>query len=61
MTENPNNALNTFLYPYTFILQEGKQIKKDLLDYSLMIMLTHPLEIIHSPESELETLSDLDL
>ncbi len=51
MSENPNNQhLRSLVYPYTFVLQEGKRIKKNLLDYSLMIMLSEPSEIIRSPE-----------
>lgn len=48
MTKKPpynNNERNPLLHPYIFVLKEGKEIKKDFLDYSLMMLFVHP-EII---------------
>jgi len=66
MQENPNNRLRSLIYPYTFVLQEGKRIKKNLLDYSLIIMLSESSEVIRSPEldpqtNDLNNDPDLDL
>ncbi len=45
MTRKPpqnNNERNHLLHPYIFVLKEGKEIKKDFLDYSLMMLFVHP-------------------
>jgi hypothetical protein len=35
--------------PYLFVLKEGSKIKKDFLDYSLMMLMVHARETIESP------------
>lgn len=42
--------LKTLLHPYIFILKEGRTIKRDYLDYSLMMLFIHSSERIRSPE-----------
>lgn len=44
--------LNLLLHPYLFVLQEGKDIKEDFLDYSLMILQVGHAEILPSPKKE---------
>ena len=40
--------------PYLFVLQEGKKIQEDLLDYSLLLLQTsHPI-VIRSPSYDYE-------
>jgi hypothetical protein len=54
MTSRPTNPLKSILHPYIFILKEGKKIKKDYLDYSLMILFIHSHETLRSPTSTKE-------
>lgn len=49
MTSRPTTPLKSILNPYIFILKEGKKIKKDFLDYSLMILFIHSPETLRSP------------
>jgi hypothetical protein len=44
-----NRALRLILHPYMFALREGKSIKEDLLDYSLLILQVSSPQIIKSP------------
>ncbi|NGX57912.1 MAG: hypothetical protein K940chlam3_00811 [Chlamydiae bacterium] len=46
MKGKKNQDLNTLIRPYTFVLQEGKAIKNNFLDYSLRLLLGRP-EFIH--------------
>ena len=39
-------------HPYVFVLREGKKIKKDFLDYSLMMLQVTSPETIKSPPRE---------
>lgn len=52
MTSRPNNPLKSILHPYIFVLKEGQKIKKDFLDYSLMMLFLHSRETIPSPVEE---------
>lgn len=52
MTTRPDNPLRTLLHPYLFVLKEGGKIKKDFLDYSLMMLFIHSTEIIRSPTED---------
>ena len=52
MTSKPANPLKSILHPYIFVLKEGGEIKKDFLDYSLMILFIHSRETIRSPSNE---------
>lgn len=49
MASRPTNPLKSILHPYIFVLKEGGKIKKDFLDYSLMMLFVHSRETIHSP------------
>lgn len=51
MHQNTQSSLKVILHPYIFVLKEGQKIKKDFLDYSLMMLFTHSLEKINSPEN----------
>jgi len=51
MHQKPHSALKKVFYPYIFILKEGTEIKKDLLDYSLMMLFVHAHETIKSPQN----------
>lgn len=37
-----NKDLNGLLHPYTFVLQEGKAIRKNYLDFSLLLLWSRP-------------------
>lgn len=41
--------LHVIVHPYIFVLKEGKKIKKDYLDYSLMMLQITAPETIKSP------------
>lgn len=49
MSPRHTHPLKSLLHPCIFVLKEGGKIKKDFLDYSLMILFTHSREIIRSP------------
>lgn len=53
MTSRPTNPLKSILHPYIFVLKEGGEIKKDFLDYSLMMLFVHSSETIPSPSDDL--------
>jgi len=55
MTSKPANPLKSILHPYIFVLKEGRQIKQDFLDYSLMMLFVHSTETIRSPSNEILT------
>lgn len=42
--------LKLILYPYLFVLKEGREIKHDFLDYSLLMLQVGCLETIRSPQ-----------
>lgn len=52
MNSKHATPLKAILHPYVFVLKEGGKIKKDFLDYSLMMLFTHSLERIDSPEND---------
>ena len=51
MTSRRTNPLKSLLHPYIFVLKEGREIKDDFLDYSLMMLFIHSTETIRSPLS----------
>lgn len=51
MTSKPNHHLRNIFHPYLFVLKEGTKIKKDFLDYSLMMLMVHSRETIESPKT----------
>jgi hypothetical protein len=56
MATRSKHYLKSILHPYVFVLKEGGKIKKDLFDYSLMILFIHSSEVLKSPEHD-DTLS----
>lgn len=50
------DKLKLIVHPYLFVLQEGKDIKENFLDYSLMILQIGRAEILHSPIIQEKTL-----
>ncbi len=48
---DPNKDLQAILHPYLFVLKEGGDIEKNLLDYSLLMLHVSAPEVIHSPGS----------
>jgi len=53
MSAKPRHALKNILHPYIFFLKEGGEIKKNFLDYSLMMLYVHSSETIKSPEDDI--------
>lgn len=51
MSEKNQNPLKSICHPYIFALQEGKEIRKDLLDYSLLLLQRNCTEIMRSDNS----------
>lgn len=49
MTFKSNQDLKLLIHPYVFILTEGKNLSKNLLDYKLMILQMSCPETIKSP------------
>lgn len=49
MGHSQNEILLKNLHPYLFVLQEGKKIQENFLDYSLLLLQTTNAEIIPSP------------
>jgi len=52
-----NKDLKPILYPYMFVLKEGKTIQRDLFDYSLIMFHVGQPEILSSPKRAKRTLS----
>lgn len=52
MASRPTHPLKSILHPYIFVLKEGLKIKKDFLDYSLMMLFIHSRETLPSPSDE---------
>lgn len=46
MPPKTSKDLKQMLQPYLFVLKEGKSIKEDLLDYSLLMLHVHCMEVI---------------
>ncbi len=57
MAFRSNKDLKLILHPYLFALKEGSQIKRDFLDYSLMMLQVTSPEIIPSPHTPLTKLA----
>jgi hypothetical protein len=49
MAFNHHKDLKYILHPYIFVLKENKDIRKDLFDYSLMMMKVGTTETLRSP------------
>lgn len=49
MQDNSARDLQILLHPYLFVLKEGKDIKDNLLDYSLHMLRINATEVINSP------------
>lgn len=49
--QKSRHPLKNILHPYIFVLKEGRKIKKDFLDYSLMMLFIHSNEKINSPDN----------
>jgi len=45
-----NKDLQALVHPYLFILQEGRYIKEDMLDYSLQMLHIRCFEVIKAPK-----------
>lgn len=52
MSGSLRKSWQAIAYPYNFALKQGIEIKKDPLDYSLMIMRVSPNETLPSPNNE---------
>jgi hypothetical protein len=50
-SEKAQNQLKLVCHPYLFALKEGRKIKEDLLDFSLLLLQRNCTEIIKSPKS----------
>jgi hypothetical protein len=51
MKESRSKPFNHFLHPYIFVLKEGKEIHKNFLDYSLLLLQVGQADILPSPNS----------
>jgi len=49
MKESRTKPYEHFLHPYIFVLKEGKEIHKDFLDYSLLLLQVGQADILPSP------------
>lgn len=54
MVSRSNEILLKNLHPYLFVLKEGKSIKEDFLDYSLLMLQVTNHEVIASPPKDRE-------
>ncbi len=52
MKESRPKPFDHFLHPYIFVLKEGKEIHKDFLDYSLLLLQVGQADILPSPNSK---------
>lgn len=50
MAPRLNEMLIKSLHPYMFVLKEGRGIKEDYLDYSLLMLQISSPEVLPSPE-----------
>jgi hypothetical protein len=50
-SEKAQNQLKLVCHPYLFALKEGRMIKEDLLDFSLLLLQRNCTEVIKSPKS----------
>ena len=51
MKESRPKPFDHFLHPYIFVLKEGKEIHKNFLDYSLLLLQVGQADILPSPNS----------
>lgn len=49
MKESRSKPFEHLLHPYVFVLKEGKEIHKDFLDYSLLLLQVGQADILPSP------------
>lgn len=49
MKESRSKPFDHFLHPYVFVLKEGKEIHKNYLDYSLLLLQVGQADILPSP------------
>ena len=61
MSSSYSNDLKPMLHPYAFVLKEGKEIKEDLLDYSLVMIHINCREVIKKPLEGKPVLADASL
>lgn len=59
MSSKSKQGLKSILHPFLFVLKEGRGIKNDYLDYSLMMLHINSSETIRSPEEQGKFLSML--
>jgi len=50
MNEKKNKDLHGLIHPYTFVLQEGKAIRQNYLDFSLHLLWSQPEFIKKNPK-----------
>jgi len=48
--QTKSHPIKAICNPYVFVLKEGRTIKSNYLDYSLMMLFTYSNEQINSPE-----------
>lgn len=53
MAPKNHEALLKNLHPFLFVLKEGKRIKEDFFDYSLLMLQVTNAEVIRSPHPPL--------
>jgi hypothetical protein len=51
MKESHSKHFGHFLHPYIFVLKEGKEINKNFLDYSLLLLQVGQVDILPSPNN----------
>lgn len=51
MNQKTPRSLRLIAHPYVFVLKEGREILKNPLDYSLMMLFIHSNEKIRSPST----------
>lgn len=61
MFRKPPEILKTIIHPYVFVLKEGKKIKNNPLDYSLMMFFLHPPETIGTQNGSVDPFLDQSL
>lgn len=49
MKDDSTQDLQILLHPYLFVLKEGKEIRDNYLDYSLLMLRLSASEVINSP------------
>ncbi len=65
MASKNSKDLRLLLHPYIFVLKEGNEINKDLLNYSLLMLHVSCPETLKSPEKQVQKpgtlISEFDL